>query len=95
MGIFDNYSEEPSDKLYEDVKKYLKPRNGKKQVILVTTKTKTSTYKLECDNKYTLEVGKLLEEMQNEGYEILDVKIETLATPGSSIAVARTLVIYK
>ena len=95
MGIFDYYSEEPSDNLYEGVKKYLKPRNGKKQVILLTSKTKPSTYKLECDNKYTLEVGKFLEEMQNEGYEIVDVKIEMLETAGSTVATARTLVTYQ
>lgn len=94
MGIFDKNYEESSDKLWEDVKKNLKPKNGKKQVILLSTMTK-STAGLECDNKYTLQIGKVLDEMQNEGYEILDLKIETIESSMSTAAFIRTLIIYK
>lgn len=95
MGIFDKNLDKSSDNLYEDVRKYLKPRNGKKQVVLINTMSKMATNGLECDNKYTLQISGVLDEMQNDGYEIIDVKIETLPSSVGAAALIRTLVIYK
>lgn len=95
MGIFDKNLEKSSENLYEDVKQYLKPKNGKKQVVLINVLSKMTTNGLECDNKYTLQISGVLDEMQNDGYEIVDVKIETLPSSVGSAALIRTLVIYK
>lgn len=66
MGVFDKNYEKSYDDLYENIKSYLGKKNGKKQVILINTTSKSTTNGMDCDNKYTLQINGILEEMQNE-----------------------------
>lgn len=90
MGIFDNNYEKSSDKTYEDIKKYLKSKDGKKHIILINSMMKMTTNGWECENKYTIQIDTILEHMQDDGYEILDLKIEHMEN-----SLLRTLIIYK
>lgn len=96
MGIFDKNYEKVSDNLYEDIKKYLKPKDGMKHIIMLNTMSKSITNGLECENKYTIQVNSIIEAMQNEGYEIIDVKIDNTSYQAMGNAFfIRSLIIYK
>ena len=96
MGIFDKNYEKSSDNLYNDIEKYLKPKDEMKHAIMINTMTKSTTNGLECDNKYTIQINSVIEEMQKAGYEIMDIKIDNtpFQTMGSAFLI-RTLIIYK
>lgn len=95
MGIFDKNYEKASDNLYQNIKQYLKPRNGIKHIIMLNTMSKSITNGLECENKYTIQINGIIEDMQNEGYEILDIKIESIQQSIANMFLIRTLIIYK
>lgn len=95
MGIFDKNYEKSADNLYEDVKKYLKPKNGKKNVIMLNTMSKALTNGFECESKYTLQINEIINAMQDDGYEILDIKMDNslYQTVGNPFII-RTLIMY-
>ena len=96
MGLFDKNYEKSSDNLYADVEKYLKPRDGMKHIIMINTMTKSITNGLECDNKYTIQIDSIIEQMQKIGYDIIDVKIDNTSYQSMGNAyLIRTLIIYK
>ena len=96
MGLFDKNIEKSSDNKYEEIKKYLKPKDDKKHIIMVNTMSKSITNGWECENKYTLQIDTIIENMQNDGYEIIDIKFDS--TQQQSIAntfLIKTIIIYK
>lgn len=96
MGLFDKEYEKTTENLYGNIEKYLKPKNGKKHIIMLNTMSKSTTSGLECENKYTIQIDNIIEKMQSNGYEIIDIKIDN--TMFQSIGTAfliRTLIIYK
>ena len=64
--------------------KELKPKDGKIHVIVFRTFSKAAVNVFGCDEKYTNEMDSILVEMQNKGYEIVDVKINTLSNQGAT-----------
>ena len=96
MGLFDKNYEKSTENLYENVKQYLKPKDGMKHIIMLNTMSKSITNGLECENKYTIQINNIMETMQEEGYEIVDVKIDntTYQAMGNAFLI-RTLIIYK
>lgn len=96
MGLFDKNYEKSAMNLYEDIKPYLKPKDGMKHVVMVNTMSKASTNGFECENKYTIQINNIIEEMQGNGYEIIDIKIDNtiFQSIGNSYLI-RTLIIYK
>lgn len=67
----------------------LKPKNGKKHIILVHVGIKNGNKPEEI---YTDKVEKIIETIQDKGYEIIDVKLGIGGTQGLSY---ETLIIYK
>ena len=96
MGLFDKNYEKSTEDLYENVKQYLKHKDGMKHVIMLNTMSKSITNGLECENKYTIQNNNIIEAMQVDGYEIIDVKIDntTYQSMGNAFLI-RTLIIYK
>ena len=96
MGLFDKGYEKSTENLYENVKQYLKPKDGLKHIVMLNTMSKTTTNGLECENKYTIQINNIIEEMQRNNYEILDVKIDNTSFQAMGNAfLIRTLIIYK
>ena len=96
MGLFDKNIEKSSNNKYEEIKRYLKPKNNKKHIIMINTMSKIITTGWECENNYTIQVDTIIENMQNDGYEIIDIKFDS--TPQQSITnsfLIRTLIMYK
>ncbi len=95
MGLFDKNFEKSTNELYQDIKKYLSPKDGKKHVVLINTTSKLMTNGIECENKYTVQINSVIEEMQQEGYEILDIKLDASQQVMGNVSLIRTLIEYK
>lgn len=96
MGLFDkNYEKSTTDVYSSDIKQYLKQKDGKKHIIMINTMSKSTTTGWECENKYTIQIDNIMEMMQNDGYEIVDVKFELTQAAIANMALIRTLIIYK
>lgn len=67
----------------------LEPKNGNKHILLVCP---TIPNGLKPEVACTSKINEILEEIQNKGYEILDVKLEIGRRNGLSY---ETLIIYK
>ncbi|MGN1012298.1 MAG: hypothetical protein ACI4ON_00485 [Clostridia bacterium] len=67
----------------------LEPKNGNKHILLVCPSTPNGT---KPEVSYTSKVNEILEEIQNKGYEVLDVKLEIGRRNGLSY---EALIIYK
>ena len=89
MGLFDKNYEKSANKTYESLKEYLKPKNRQKHVILIHTGIPNGNIP---ERMYTIKINEIIEDMQNDGYEILDVKLEIGGTQGLSY---ETLIIYR
>lgn len=96
MGLFDKNYDKTTENLYENMKLYLKAKDGMKHIIMLNTMSKSITNGLECENKYTIQINNIIETMQREGYEIVDVKIDnTIHQSVGNAFLIRTLIIYK
>lgn len=95
MGLFDKNFEKSASELYQDIKNYLKPKDGKKHIVLINTTTKMTTNGLECENKYTLQIDGIIEEMQKNNYEIIEVKIDSSQQIVANMNLIRTLIMYQ
>ena len=94
MGLFDKNIEKSANNSYEEIKKYLKPKDNKKHIIMVNTMSKSITNGWECENKYTLQIDTIIENMQDDGYEIIDIKFDSTQQSVSNMFLIRTLIIY-
>ena len=67
----------------------LKPKDGKYHVVLIKSRSKSA-----YDNIQVLELEYMLEEIQRQGYEIVDIKIMGVQRAGGTIG-SEVLVVYK
>ena len=95
MGLFDKNYEKSSEDLYENAKQYIKSKDGKKHIVLLNTVSKTTTNGMECENKYTLQIDNFIEKMQNDGYEIIDIKFNSFQNLPGQTDGFHTLITYK
>jgi len=89
MGIFskDTYK-------YEDVKRLLKRKDGQKHIILL--EMEKLSFLTGYDEEYTTKTDEILSRMQNDGYEIVDIKFSTGIKGDLKQTVdLETLIIYK
>lgn len=67
----------------------LKPKDGNKHILLIHTGISNGN---RPEAMYTEKINPIIENMQNMGYEIVDIKLEIGGTQGLSY---ETLIIYK
>ena len=85
MGLFSQQTKDNFNNARADVVlKSLKPKDGKTHVLILRSFSKVATAVFGCDEKYTNEVDAVLVEMQNKGYEIVDVKINSAVSSGAA-----------
>ena len=77
---------------YNKIKEFLKEKDGKVHIIMINGKTYIPHEELSCENNYTNEVDSVVSFMQDDGYEIIDVKYQLV---GSSENKYSTLIMYK
>lgn len=97
MGLFTNNQKATAVTIYSIAKQYLKKKDGKVHVVMFNSFGKFANQSFECENKYTIQIDEILTGMQNDGYEIVDIKFAALPNQGISDSVEgyNTLIIYK
>ncbi|HIW12772.1 MAG TPA: hypothetical protein H9891_06380 [Candidatus Salinicoccus stercoripullorum] len=86
MGFFSSESDEKnkhaSNTYHSKFKKHLKEKDGKQHIVFVHTLSKIFNKGLGVDDKVTMEIDELLSQMQDDGYEVIDVQFTTLKDQG-------------
>lgn len=78
MALFNksNVKSEDNENLYENkIKQYVKPNDGRKHVLMITSSGKFSDLGFDIDKKFTLQLNAVVEGLQTDGYEVADIKI--------------------
>lgn len=97
MGIFTKNQAVNADNVYKNTKQYLKPKDGFKHILMINSFSKFVNQYFCCDDKYTTQIDEILQRIQNDGYEIVDVKFNVLHGQGifQTMEGFFTLIIYK
>lgn len=83
MGIFTSTQKSAASGVYSKAKGYLKPKDGKKHVIMINSFSKLINQEFGCEDKYTTQIDTILTNMQNDGYEIIDIKFNSIMNQGA------------
>ncbi len=97
MGVFTKGQEAQSNYAYDRMKQYLSTKDDKIHVVLVNSFSKLGNQNLDCDDKYTTEIDNIISSMQNDGYEIINVVMNSMAGQGltGNRTGFHTLITYK
>lgn len=97
MSFFSKGQIKDANYVYNNMKKYLKPKDGKKHVVMINSFSKFVNQIFGCEDKYTVQLETLITNMQDEGYEILDIKFNSLMNQGifGDMEGFNTLIIYR
>lgn len=97
MGFFTKNQESVANTIYEATKKYLKEKDGKTHIVMINSFSKWANQNFECEDKYTTQIDTIISAMQNDGYEIIDVKFNSVQNQGltGQMEGFHTLIIYK
>lgn len=98
MGLFKKSEKELPKSLYETMfKKYMKKKDGNIHIIMVNSFSKLLNQNFGCENKYTEQIDHILLGIQEDGYEIVDIKFNSLQNQGLSGQMEgfNTLIMYK
>lgn len=66
---------------YDNIKPYLKKKDGYRHVVILQSYTNLTTGFFECEKMCTLQTDDFLVHMQKDGYEVIDVKISPIGNP--------------
>ena len=86
MSLFGNDTDKINKKsneatgtvLYPIIKCHLSPKDGKIHVVMVNSFSKWLNQRSLCEENYTGQIDGILSRMQDDGYEILDVKFNSI-----------------
>ena len=97
MGLFSGTQQQASINVYEQTKKLLKPKDGKIHVVMINSFSKWINQVFGCEDKYTTQIDEIISRMQDDGYEIIDVKINSIQNQGitGQMEGFHTLITYK
>lgn len=85
MGVFTKGQKNIATGVYGGLKKYLKEKDGYTHVVMVNSFSKFVNEYFCCEDKYTTQIDQILTLMQQDGYEIIDVKFDTLKNQGTGV----------
>lgn len=96
-GFFTGAQKVASDNVYSKAKPYIAPKDGKVHVIMVNSFSKFANQSFECENKYTTQIDNILSCLQDDGYEIVDIKFNSVKNQGifGEMEGFHTLIMYK
>lgn len=95
MGLFGSHEEKLRDKAkdfrsegrfqYKDtIRPILAPKDGKLHVLMINSFSKLLNQSFECENKYTGQIDAIVTALQDDGYEIVDIKFNSIQGQGIS-----------
>ncbi len=96
-GIYSSVQQSAAETTYKNAKKYLKPSDGKLHVIMFNSFSKLANQVFSCEDKYTTQIDTILSAMQEDGYEIIDVKVTVIQNQGitGELEGFNTLITYR
>lgn len=98
MGFFKNSQKQTAGSIYErEIKPNLKEKDGLLHVAMINSFSKWLNQNFGCEDKYTTQIDKILTAMQNDGYEIVDIKFNSVQDQGltGQMEGFHTLITYK
>ena len=97
MGMFTKSQKETATTVYQESKKYLKPKDGKLHIVMFNSFSKFANQNFGCEDKYTTQIDEILTGMQEDDYEIIDVKFNSIQNQGlvGGMEGFHTLITYK
>lgn len=82
MALFSGYQKNTAQNVYANMRPYLAQKDGAVHVVLINSFSQLANQVFKCDEKYTAEIDYVLNCMQREGYEILDIKFNSIPNQG-------------
>lgn len=82
MAIFQDVHKNDAEAAYRRMKSYLAPKDGFVHIVMINSFSKVANENFGCDTKYTAEIDTIISMMQKDGYEILDVKMNSVQNQG-------------
>lgn len=97
MGFVFKSQQNAANSVYNKMQPYLAEKDGKTHIIMVNSFSKLANQNFDCDTKYTTEIDSILQSMQYNGYEILDVKFNSISGQGltGNRTGFNTIILYK
>ena len=97
MAMFAKTQEDAAERVWDKVKKQLAPKDGMTHVLMINSFSKFVNQVFSVEDKYTRQIDLILTNMQNAGYQILDVKFNSIQGQGltGNQEGFNTLIIYR
>ena len=97
MGLFTSSQSYAAENVYEKAKKFIKEKNGNVHILMINSFSKFLNQSFECDDKYTTQLNVILDGLQKDGYEIVDIKFNSLMGQGitGNQEGFHTIILYK
>ncbi len=97
MSLFTGVQSIEAENIYEKAKKYIKEKNGNVHLLMINSFSKYLNQQFGCEDKYTTQLNTIIEGLQNDGYEIVDIKFNSLMGQGltGNMEGFHTLILYK
>ncbi|MGN0837477.1 MAG: hypothetical protein ACI4NN_00135 [Pyramidobacter sp.] len=97
MGFFSSGQKNSADEVYKKMRNYLHAKDGKTHIVMVNSFSKWINQFFGCEDKYTTQIDEILSLMQEDGYEIIDVKFNSLTNQGITGMMEgfHTLIVYR
>ncbi len=96
MGVFSKDYEKEAEELWKEVEKDLRPKDGLQHALIIDSFFINKTLGLEKRNfiynkEYTIAMNKLIEQLQKNGYDIIEIKVVS----DDSCSSIRILIMYE
>lgn len=98
MGFFKSSQKSTAESVYKvGVVPHLSEKDGFVHLVMINSFSKWLNQSFGCEDKYTNQIEEILVSMQKDGYEIIDVKFNSIAGQGltGQMEGYHTLIIYK
>lgn len=97
MGLFTSSQTAVAETVYENAKKFLKEKDGNIHILMINSFSKLLNQNFGYEDKYTTQINVILDGLQNDGYEIVDIKFNSLMGQGltGNQEGFHTIILYK
>ena len=98
MGLLSKSRKASGDVIYNNkVKPQLVAKDGNIHIVMINSFSKLVNQNFGVESKYTEQIGSVINDLQQDGYEIVDIKFDSLKGQGITGTAEgfHTLIMYK
>ena len=98
MGLLSKSRKASGDVIYNnEVKPQLVAKDGNIHIVMINSFSKLVNQNFGVESKYTEQIGSVINDLQQDGYEIVDIKFDSLKGQGITDTAEgfHTLIMYK